>query len=212
MFQFDSSLIFVSLKDARALLADDPQLENGLEVRVHNLFDAPAIGARIAREAGSGFIVTDWTQANAALFSALKLEKFTYFLVLMLIVLVAAFNIVATLVMVVMERRKEIAILRAMGARAGSVAAIFLCEGAALGVGGTVAGVLSGFVTSFLIGKYHLIHLPPDMFMVSAVPVRLYPVNFLAVAAAAVVLCLGASLYPAFKARTLSPVEIIRYE
>ena len=212
MYQFDSSLIFVSLKDARALLADDPQLETGLEVRVRNLFDAPTLAARIARVAGRGFVVTDWTQANAALFSALKLEKFTYFLVLMLIVLVAAFNIVATLVMVVMERRKEIAILRAMGARAGSVAAIFLCEGAALGVTGTAIGVLGGFVTSFLIGKYHLIHLPADMFMVSAVPVRLYPVNFLAVAAAAVVLCLGASLYPAFKARTLSPVEIIRYE
>jgi len=212
MYQFDSSLIFVSLKDARALLADDPQVESGLEVRVYNLFDAPAIGARIAHVAGPGFTVTDWTQANAALFSALKLEKFTYFLVLMLIVLVAAFNIVATLVMVVMERRKEIAILRAMGARAGSVAAIFLCEGAALGLTGTAIGVLGGFVTSFLIGKYHLIHLPADLFMVSAVPVRLYPVNFLAVAAAAVVLCLGASLYPAFKARTLSPVEIIRYE
>jgi lipoprotein-releasing system permease protein len=212
MYQFDSSLIFVSLKDARALLADDPQLETGLEVRVRNLFDAPAIAARIAHIAGPGFVVTDWTQANAALFSALKLEKFTYFLVLMLIVLVAAFNIVATLVMVVMERRKEIAILRAMGARAGSVATIFLCEGAALGVIGTATGVLGGFVTSFLIGRYHLIHLPADMFMVSAVPVRLYPVNFLAVAAAAVVLCLGASLYPAFKARTLSPVEIIRYE
>src|ERR1700693_1751569 len=212
MSQSDSSLIFVSLKAARALLADDPQLETGLEVRVRNLFDAPTLAARMPRVAGRGFVVTDWTQANAALFSALKLEKFTYFLVLMLIVLVAAFNIVATLVMVVMERRKEIAILRAMGARAGSVAAIFLCEGAALGVTGTAIGVLGGFVTSFLIGKYHLIHLPADMFMVSAVPVRLYPVNFLAVAAAAVVLCLGASLYPAFKARTLSPVEIIRYE
>jgi lipoprotein-releasing system permease protein len=212
MFQFDSSLIFVSLSNARVLLADDPQLESGIEMRVHNLFDAPAIAERIARLAGSGFTVTDWTQANAALFSALKLEKFTYFLVLMLIVLVAAFNIVATLVMVVMERRKEIAILRAMGARAASVAWIFLSEGAALGLAGTAVGVLGGFITSFLIGKYHLIHLPPDMFMVSAVPVRLYPVNFLAVAAAAVALCLGASLYPAFKARTLSPVEILRYE
>jgi lipoprotein-releasing system permease protein len=212
MFQYDSSLIFVSLKNAQALLADDPQLESGLELRVRDLFAAPQIGARLARLLDGGFTVTDWTQANQALFSALKLETFTYFLVLMLIVLVAAFNIVATLVMVVMERRKEIAILRAMGARAGSVAAIFLCEGAALGIVGTAAGVLGGFVTSFLIGKYHLIHLPPDMFMVSAVPVRLYAVNFVAVAVAAVVLCLGAALYPAFKARTLSPVEIIRYE
>jgi lipoprotein-releasing system permease protein len=212
MYQFDSSLIFVSLKNAKALLADDPQLESGIEVRVRDLFQAPAIGAQISHMAGKDFTVSDWTHANTALFAALKLEKFTYFLVLMLIVLVAAFNIVATLVMVVMERRKEIAILRAMGARAGSVAAIFLCEGAALGITGTFIGVLGGFVTSFLIGKYHLIHLPPDMFMVSAVPVRLYPVNFIAVAAAAVTLCLAAALYPAFKARTLSPVEIIRYE
>jgi lipoprotein-releasing system permease protein len=212
MYEFDSSLIFVGLKDGEALLADDPQLESGLEVRVANLFDAPAIGERIGAMAGAGFTVSNWTQTNAPLFSALKLEKFTYFLVLLLIVLVAAFNIVATLVMVVMERRKEIAILRAMGARAASVVAIFLCEGAALGAGGTIIGVGLGFLTSFLIGKYHLIHLPPDLFMVSAVPVRLYAVNFVAVAIAAVLLCLCGALYPALQARSLRPVEVIRYE
>jgi lipoprotein-releasing system permease protein len=212
MYEFDASLIFVALKDGQALLADDPQLEHGLEVRVHSLFDAPAIGQRIAAIAGSDFTVKDWTENNAALFSALKLEKLTYFLVLLLIVLVAAFNIVATLVMVVMERRKEIAILRAMGARARSIAWIFVCEGAALGVGGTALGVLGGFVASYLIGKYHLIHLPADLFMVSAVPVRLYAVNFIAVAAAAVLLCLAGAIYPALQARALSPVEVIRYE
>lgn len=212
MYEFDAALIFVALKDGQALLADDPQLERGLEVRVRNLFDAPAISRKIAGIAGANFTVKDWTENNAALFSALKLEKLTYFLVLLLIVLVAAFNIVATLVMVVMERRKEIAILRAMGARASSIAAIFLCEGAALGVGGTTLGVLSGFVASWLIGKYHLIHLPPDLFMVSAVPVRLYAVNFIAVAAAAVMLCVIGAIYPALQARSLSPVEVIRYE
>jgi lipoprotein-releasing system permease protein len=212
MYEFDAALIFVALKDGQALLADDPQLERGLEVRVGNLFDAPAIGRQIASMAGTDFVVKDWTENNAALFSALKLEKLTYFLVLLLIVLVAAFNIVATLVMVVMERRKEIAILRAMGARASSIAAIFLCEGAALGAGGTTLGVLGGFVVSWLIGKYHLIHLPPDLFMVSAVPVRLYAVNFIAVAAAAVLLCVIGAIYPALQARSLSPVEVIRYE
>ncbi len=212
MYEFDSSLVFVSLKDGRTLLADDPQLESGLELRLTNMFDAPALRSRIAEIAGPDFQVNDWTQANAPLFAALKLEKFTYFMVLLLIVLVAAFNIIATLVMVVMERRKEIAILRAMGARAGSVASIFLCEGAALGVIGTALGVGAGYLTSFLIGKYQLIHLPADLFMVSAVPVRLYPMNFVLVSVATIVLCVLAAIYPAVQARSLSPVEVIRYE
>ena len=212
MYDFDSTLIFVDLNAGRALLADDPQLESGLEVRVKDMFEAPSIAAQIANMAGSGVSVKDWTQANAPLFSALQLEKFTYFLVLMLIVLVAAFNIIATLVMVVMERRKEIAILRAMGARAGSVAAIFLTEGALLGLVGTVFGTGAGFVTSWAVGKWHLIKLPADMFIISYVPVRIYPLNFILVAAASIVLCVVAALYPALKARSLSPVEVIRYE
>ena len=212
MAEYDSSMIYVSLKDARLLLGAEGDLESGLELRVKRLFDAPEIARRIGAMLGPDYQVRDWTQTNASLFSALKLEKFTYFLVLLLIVLVAAFNIVATLVMVVIERRKEIAILRAMGARARSIAAIFLVEGAALGVVGTVIGVSAGFLTSFLIGKYHLIHLPPDVFMVSSVPVRLYASNFIAVAVASVALCVGAGLYPALQARALSPVEVIRYE
>ena len=212
MYEFDSSLIFVDIRYGRALLADDPQLQSGLEARLHDMFDAPAVRAQVAAMAGPDYKVSDWTQANAPLFSSLKLEKMTDFLVLLLIVLVAAFNIVATLVMVVMERRKEIAILRAMGARAASVASIFLCEGALLGVVGTGIGVTAGFVSSFLIGRYQLIHLPADLFMVSAVPVRLYPLNFILVAAVAIVLCVAAALYPALEARSLSPVEVIRYE
>jgi lipoprotein-releasing system permease protein len=212
MYEFDSTLIFVDLKAGRALLADDPQLESGLEVRLQNMFDAPAIAQKISLLAGPAFTVTDWSKENAPLFSALQLEKFTYFLVLLLIVLVAAFNIIATLVMVVMERRKEIAILRAMGARASSVAAIFLTEGLALGLTGTGLGTGAGFVSSWAIGKYHLIQLPPDLFMISYVPVRIYPMNFVLVAVAATALCVVAALYPALKARSLSPVEVIRYE
>jgi len=212
MYDFDSSLIFVDIASGRTLLADDPQLESGLEVRVRDMFDAPSVGAKIAALAGPGFSVKDWTEANAPLFNALQLEKFTYFLVLMLIVLVAAFNIIATLVMVVMERRKEIAILRAMGARAASVAAIFLTEGAVLGIVGTVLGTGAGFVTSWAVGKWHLIKLPADMFIISYVPVRIYPLNFIMVALASILLCVMAALYPALKARSLSPVEVIRYE
>jgi lipoprotein-releasing system permease protein len=212
MFDFDSALIFVALKDGRVLLADDASLESGLELRLQNMFEAPAIRDKIAAIAGPDFEVKDWTTANAPLFAALKLEKFTYFMVLLLIVLVAAFNIIATLVMVVMERRKEIAIVRTMGARAASVASIFLSEGAALGLIGTALGVGTGFLTSYLIGKYHLIHLPADMFMVSSVPVTINPWNFVLVAAATITLCLIAAIYPALQAARLSPVEVIRYE
>jgi lipoprotein-releasing system permease protein len=212
MVEYDSSLIFVALSNGAALLADDPQVERGLELRVGNLFDAPGIARQIAAGGGPRLSVSDWTQNDAPLFAALKLEKFTYFVVLLLIVLVAAFNIIATLVMVVMERRKEIAILRAMGARASSIASIFICEGAALGVGGTIIGVGGGLLVTFLIDKYHFIRLPADLFMISTLPVRLYPVNFIAVALAAIVLCLAGALYPALQARALRPVEVIRYE
>ena len=212
MYDFDSTLAFVALKDGRALLADDASLESGLELRLANMFDAPAIRDKIAAMAGPDFEVKDWTTANAPLFAALKLEKFTYFMVLLLIVLVAAFNIIATLVMEVMERRKEVAILRTMGAMAASIALIFLWQGAAVGVIGTIIGDGTGFLTSYLIGKYHLIHLPADMFMVSNVPVELNPWNFVLVAVATVALCMLASIYPALQATRLSPVEVIRYE
>jgi len=212
LYQFDSALIFVDLKQGRALLADEPSLESGLEVRVANIFDAPAIAGRIAALTGPGFRIANWTETEAPLFSALKLEKLTYFVVLLLMVLVAAFNIVATLVMVAMERRKEIAILRAMGARGRSIAAIFLGEGAILGGGGTLAGVGAGFIAAFLIGHYKLIHLPADVFMVSTLPMRLYPANFVSVAIATAGLSLVAAAYPALKASLLSPVEVIRYE
>jgi lipoprotein-releasing system permease protein len=212
MYEFDSSLIFVSLANGEALLASSPQLDRGLEIRTSNLFAAPQLARAIARRAGPGFRISDWTQANTPLFAALKLEKITYFLVLLLIVVVAAFNIIATLVMVVMERRKEIAILRAMGARARAIASIFLWEGAVLGVGGTALGAGLGLLVSWLMDRYHFVHLPADLFMVDTVPVRLYAVNFISVALAAIVLCLAGAIYPALQARSLRPVEVIRYE
>ncbi len=164
MYDFDSTLVFVALKDGRALLSDDSEMQSGLEVRLRNMFDAPAVAAAIEKIAGADYTVSDWTRANAPLFSALQLEKFTYFMVLLLIVLVAAFNILSTLVMIAMERRKEIAILRAMGTRTQSIFLIFLCEGVALGIVGTALGVGGGFLVSWAIGHFHLIHLPGRSF------------------------------------------------
>jgi lipoprotein-releasing system permease protein len=212
MDEYDAALVFMGLDDARTLFRGDSQLERGLQVQVKDLFQAPAIARQIAALAGSDFTVEDWTRSNQSLFAALKLEKTAYFLVLLLIVLVAAFNIVATLAMVVIERRKEIAILRAMGAQTRSIAAIFLLQGALLGTVGSFAGVGAGFVISYVVDRYHLLHLPAQSFIVSVVPVELDPLNFLVVALAAIVLCVLAALYPALQARSLSPVEVIRYE
>lgn len=212
MYEFDASLVAVALERARFLLKGDPLLEQGVELRSRSLFAAPRLRRELQAELGGGYAVRDWTQANAPLFAALKLEKFTYFLVLLLMVLVAAFNIVATLAMVALERRREIAILSAMGARGSSVGLIFLCQGGLLGLVGTALGAGAGWAACLLIGRYHLIRLPADLFMVSSVPVRLSAANFLAVVGAALLLSLAAALLPALKARALSPVEVIRYE
>jgi lipoprotein-releasing system permease protein len=212
MDEYDAALVFMRLDDARLLFRGDSQLEQGLQIQVNDLFKAPEIARRIAALSGPNFTVEDWTNTDQSLFSALQLEKTAYFLVLLLIVLVAAFNIIATLAMVVIERRKEIAILRAMGAKTRSIVAIFLLQGAMLGTVGSAMGVGTGFILSYLIDRYHLIHLPPQSFIVSVVPVELDPANFLLVAGAAIILCVLAALYPALQARSLSPVEVIRYE
>ncbi len=210
--EYDAVLVFMSLKDARLLFDGEAQLEKGLQVQLNDLFEAPVLAQRISALAGANFSVEDWTHTDQSLFTALKLEKTAYFLVLLLIVLVAAFNIVATLTMVVIERRKEIAILRAMGAKTSSVVAIFLLQGGIMGTVGSVIGVGAGFVASLLIDRYHLIRLPAQSFIVSVVPVELEPINFIVVAISALVLCIAAALYPALQARSLMPVEIIRYE
>jgi lipoprotein-releasing system permease protein len=139
------------------------------------------------------------------------LEKTVYFLVLLLMVLIGAFNIVSTLVMVVMEKKKDIAILRSMGATQQSIRKIFLLKGCIIGVVGTVLGVLLGLAVCFLISQYQFA-LPKDVFLISTVPVRIYAGNFLLVAVASLLVCLLASLYPARQAAKLDPVEIIRYE
>jgi len=135
-----------------------------------------------------------------------------YFIVLTLIVLVAAFNIVATLIMVVMEKRKDIAILKSMGATNPSIARIFMLKGLIVGVIGTALGVAGGYLGCWALSRYQFIELPKDVFYVSTLPVRIYGENFATVAAVSVVICLLATIYPARQAAGLAPVEVIRYE
>jgi len=151
-------------------------------------------------------------EVNRNLFSALKLEKVVYGIVLCLIVVVAAFNILATLTMVVKEKRRDIAILKSMGGSSGSIGRIFILNGAVIGVAGTVLGNLLGLAGCWILARYQFIELPKDVFLVTTLPVRVDPVNFLVVASVSIAICIIAALSPARRAASLVPVEVIRYE
>jgi lipoprotein-releasing system permease protein len=153
-----------------------------------------------------------WTEVHRNVFEALQLEKTVYFLVLLLIILVAAFTIVATLYMVVMEKRRDIAVLKAMGATDRSVAGIFVYKGFLVGGLGTALGVLFGYLACLGLDRYQFIDLPEGVFYVSTLPVRILSSNFVMVASASVVICLAACLFPAWKAARVVPVDVFRYE
>jgi lipoprotein-releasing system permease protein len=210
MSEIDSTLVFMGLAEAQKFFELGDAVTN-IELRIADVDQSRQVAERIQRSLGFPYFVEDWTRLWPNLFSALELEKTVYFLVLLLMVLIGAFNIVSTLVMVVMEKKKDIAILRSMGATQQSIRKIFLLKGCIIGVVGTVLGVLLGLAVCFLIAQYQFA-LPKDVFLISTVPVRIYPGNFLLVAVASLLVCLVASLYPARQAAKLDPVEIIRYE
>lgn len=210
MSEIDSTLVFMGLSEAQKFFELGDAVTN-IEIRIQNVNRSREIAEAIQRDLGFPYFAEDWTRLWPNLFSALQLEKTVYFLVLLLMVLIGAFNIVSTLVMVVMEKKKDIAILRSMGATQQSIRKIFLLKGFIIGVVGTILGVLLGLAVCFLIAQYKF-ELPKDVFLISTVPVRIYWSNFLLVAVASFVVCLLASIYPARQAAKLDPVEIIRYE
>jgi lipoprotein-releasing system permease protein len=209
MSEYDEVLAYLSLGEAQRLL----QLGGvtGLEVRAADLYAAGEIAERMSEKVEFPYYVRDWMELNHTLFSALKLEKTVYFVVLLLIVLVAAFNIVAMLVMVVMEKRKDIAVLKSMGATPAGIASIFVYKGLVIALVGTVLGNLAGYAACWMLRRYEF-DLPPGVFYVSSLPVRIYPEYFALVTFASLAICLLAALYPARQAAALVPVEIIRYE
>ncbi len=211
MFDYDSSLIYMSLADAQRFFGLGDAI-TGIEVRVDDIYGAQDVARRIEERLGTPFRARDWMEVNRNLFLAFKLEKVVYFIVLLLIVLVAAFNIIATLIMVVMEKRKDIAILKCMGATNRSIARIFMLKGAIVGTIGTLLGVVGGYAGCWILARYQFVELPKDVFYVSTLPVRVYGENFLVVALASVTICLLATIYPARQAAGLAPVEVIRYE
>jgi lipoprotein-releasing system permease protein len=210
MLEYDSALAFINLTDAQRFFGLDDAV-TGIEVRTADLDRADGVAALIARDVGITHQVRSWKDSNATLFSAIKLETTVYFVVLLLIVLVAAFNIVATLVMVVMEKHKDIAVLKSMGATRTGIAQIFIYKGLVIGGVGTVSGSAAGLAVCELLRTYG-IPLPKDVFYVSTLPVKIYPEYFALVIAVSLAICLLATLYPARQASRLVPAEAIRYE
>ncbi len=211
MSEIDSTLVYMNLSDAQKFFELGNAVTN-IEIRVQDVYHAQSVAQDIQRQLGFPYLTEDWSRLWPNLFSALRLEKTVYFLVLLLMVLIGAFNIISTLIMVVMEKRKDIAILQSMGASRNSIRRIFLIKGCVIGVVGTLLGVVLGLAICVLIQKYRFIELPKDVFLISTVPVRIYLSNFLLVGLASLVVCLLASIYPARQAAKLDPVEIIRYE
>jgi len=211
MYEFDSTLAFISLAQAQDFL-NLGQGVTGLEARVGDIYRADEVRQRIMAELGPSYWAKDWMQMNRNLFWALKLEKVAMFIVLILIVLVAAFNIISTLIMVVMEKRRDIAILKSMGAANWSVMKIFVLQGLVIGVIGTLAGLVGGVILCRILARYQFIKLPSDVYYITTLPVRMDIFDVTVITVSAVIISFLATLYPAWQASRLSPVEALRYE
>lgn len=211
MFEYDSALIYMALTDAQRFFTLDTQV-TGLEVKLRDAYGAPEVARTLEAALGFPYTARDWTEVNRNIFAALELEKIVYFIVVLLIVLVAAFNIIASLVMVVMEKRKDIAVLKSMGASDAAVRRVFIYKGIVIGAIGTLLGTALGWLGCWLLERYEFIELPKDVFYVSTLPVKMYLENFVIVGVASMLICLLATIYPARQAALLSPVEVLRYE
>ncbi|MFO7784597.1 MAG: lipoprotein-releasing ABC transporter permease subunit [Thermodesulfobacteriota bacterium] len=211
MYEYDATLAYVSLREAQDFLGMGDRV-TGLEVRVEDVNRSDEVAAALEKALGYPFWTKDWKVMNRSLFAALKLEKVTMFVILTMIVLVGALNIISTLVMVVMEKTRDMAILRAMGATAKSIMAVFMFQGLLVGVAGTIAGLGSGLGICHLLAKYRFISLPADVYYISTLPVRVEAWDVGFVGFAAVVISFLATIYPSWYAARLDPVEALRYE
>jgi len=210
MYEYDSSLSMISLTSAQKLLRMGNTV-TGIELQLHDVYHAINIRNHINEKIGYPYFCKDWIQMNGNLFSALKLEKMTMFIILTLIVLVAAFNIASTLIMMVMERTRDIAILKAMGATPRSIRKIFVINGMIIGTVGTFIGSAIGISLCLILKRYQFIKLP-DVYYISTLPVRLDFVDISFIALSTLVICFFATLYPSSQAAKLDPVEALRYE
>lgn len=224
MFEYDSGLAFINIREAQKFLGYGSSV-TGIEVRVNDIYKAGEIAERIGDALNSKgdingseafpslkYYAWDWIRMNRNLFSALKLEKIVMFIILTLIIIVASFNIISNLIMIVMEKSREIAILKAIGATSGGIMSIFMVHGLIIGIIGTAIGIAGGYAVCHMLKTYKFISLPPDIYYLSYLPVRMSMFDFLIVSAAAILISFLATLYPSWQAAKLDPVEPLRYE
>lgn len=211
MYEYNSSFVYLHMAEVQKLYDLKDQV-SGIEVRVKDIYRAPQFARRIDEAIGYPYKVTDWIRLNHSLFAALKFEKVLAFIVLLLIVLVAAFNIVGVLWMLVNKKTKDIGIMKSMGAKAGSIMKIFVYKGTVIGTVGTALGVVFSVVACYLLNRWKVINLPGDVYFIQTLPVEMNFGDFALVAVAALVISFAASLYPAYKASRLTIVDAIRYE
>ena len=211
MYDFDSSFAYIHLKAAQKLLRIGDAV-TGIEVRVREIYKAREIATKLKDQLQFPYWTRDWMQMNKNLFRALKVERVVMFVILTLIILVAAFNIASTLIMMVMGKTRDIAILKAMGATNKSIRKIFVFNGMVIGLIGTGLGVVLGLLLCIGLKHYDIYELTGDIYyFTTTLPVKLEIVNVLAVIAAALIICFLATLYPAHQASKLNPVDAIRY-
>jgi lipoprotein-releasing system permease protein len=210
LYEFDSTYGFVTLDTARRLLQKtDVDL---IQLRVADMFAAPEIAASIESTLGDEYLTQDWADMNRSLFSALALEKVAISLTIGLIVMVAALNIVASLILLVMEKHRDIAILKTMGASAQSIMRIFMLQGLLIGIVGTTVGAAAGYAVARAADRYQLIRVPVDVYQIAHVPFRVQPLDFLLVVVSAIIVCFLATIYPSRQAAKLDPAQALRYE
>lgn len=210
LHEFDAAYGFVSLGVAQRLLGKDRV--DFMQLRVSDIYRAPQVARSVTTTLGGEYLTQDWADMNRALFSALSLEKMAISITIGLIVMVAALNIIASLILLVMEKSRDIAILKTMGASARSVTRIFMLQGLIIGLTGTLVGALGGYVLSTVLDRYRLVRIPMDVYQVSHVPFTVLPLDFTVVVVSAVVICFVATIYPSRQAARLDPVQALRYE
>jgi lipoprotein-releasing system permease protein len=211
MYEYDQTFAYINIKDAQKIMRMGDAV-TGLDIRVTDIYDARNVAQRIVAKLGLPYWAQDWMQMNRNLFKALKLERRVMFIILVLIILVAAFNIASSLIMMVMGKTRDIAILKAMGATERSIRKIFVFNGMVIGSLGTILGLCLGLIVCAVLKRYDIHELTGDIYyFTTTLPVKLEFTDVVSIIAAALLICFFATLYPARQAAKLSPVDAIRY-